>query len=110
MACSLGYESSCWRRLVVDRYSLCGVRYAVAPNSTAHCVLHTAHLSEETDSIQGPRPNLHPDAFVAPNATVLGRVTIAREASIWFGSVVAAGALIAEGTKVPAVVVRPVDE
>jgi carbonic anhydrase/acetyltransferase-like protein (isoleucine patch superfamily) len=33
-------------------------------------------------------PTIHPDAFVAPNATVLGRVTVAREASIWFGSVV----------------------
>jgi carbonic anhydrase/acetyltransferase-like protein (isoleucine patch superfamily) len=34
------------------------------------------------------RPTIHPEAFVAPNATVLGRVTVAREASIWYGCVV----------------------
>ncbi len=34
------------------------------------------------------RPTIHPDAFVAPNATVLGRVTVAREASVWFGCVI----------------------
>lgn len=33
-------------------------------------------------------PTIHPDAFVAPNATVLGRVTVASEASIWYGCVV----------------------
>ena len=33
-------------------------------------------------------PTIHPDAFIAPNATVLGSVTVAREASIWFGCVV----------------------
>jgi carbonic anhydrase/acetyltransferase-like protein (isoleucine patch superfamily) len=33
-------------------------------------------------------PTIHPEAFIAPNATVLGRVTVAREASIWFGCVV----------------------
>lgn len=35
-------------------------------------------------------PTIHPDAFIAPNATVLGRVTIAREASVWFGCVIRA--------------------
>ncbi len=34
------------------------------------------------------RPRIHPDAFIAPTATVLGRVTVAREASVWFGCVV----------------------
>jgi carbonic anhydrase/acetyltransferase-like protein (isoleucine patch superfamily) len=37
---------------------------------------------------QNHTPNIHPDAFIASNATVLGRVTVAREASIWFGCVV----------------------
>ncbi len=32
-------------------------------------------------------PNVHPDAFVAPNATVVGRVKVEREASIWYGCV-----------------------
>ncbi len=35
-------------------------------------------------------PEIHPDAFIAPNATVVGRVTVAREASIWYGCVVRA--------------------
>jgi carbonic anhydrase/acetyltransferase-like protein (isoleucine patch superfamily) len=34
------------------------------------------------------RPDVHPEAFIAPNAVVLGRVTLQREASIWYGCVV----------------------
>jgi len=33
-------------------------------------------------------PDIHPETFIAPNATVVGRVTIEREASIWYGCVV----------------------
>ncbi len=33
-------------------------------------------------------PDVHPEAFIASNATVVGRVTVAREASIWYGCVV----------------------
>ena len=33
------------------------------------------------------QPKIHPTAFVAPGACVIGRVTIAKEASIWFGCV-----------------------
>ncbi len=32
-------------------------------------------------------PDVHPEAFVAPNATVLGDVRLAREASVWYGCV-----------------------
>jgi carbonic anhydrase/acetyltransferase-like protein (isoleucine patch superfamily) len=35
-------------------------------------------------------PDIHPDAFIAPNATVVGRVSVAKDASIWFGCVVRA--------------------
>jgi carbonic anhydrase/acetyltransferase-like protein (isoleucine patch superfamily) len=34
--------------------------------------------------------NIHESAFVAPNATVLGNVTIGAEASVWFGAVIRA--------------------
>ncbi|NIR45979.1 MAG: gamma carbonic anhydrase family protein [Gemmatimonadetes bacterium] len=34
------------------------------------------------------RPDIHPDAFIAPGATVIGRVTVERQASIWYGTVV----------------------
>src|SRR6266536_6015844 len=37
--------------------------------------------------LDGKRPRVHPDAFVAPTAAVIGDVEIGREASIWFGVV-----------------------
>lgn len=36
----------------------------------------------------GIHPRIHPTAFVAPNAVVIGNVTIEREASVWFGAVI----------------------
>ena len=35
----------------------------------------------------GWAPDIAPSAFLAPTATVLGRVTVGEEASIWFGAV-----------------------
>ena len=35
----------------------------------------------------GVQPRIHPSAFVAPNAMVIGNVEIGAEASIWFGAV-----------------------
>jgi carbonic anhydrase/acetyltransferase-like protein (isoleucine patch superfamily) len=35
----------------------------------------------------GIHPRIHPTAFVAPNATVIGNVVIGEEASVWFGAV-----------------------
>jgi carbonic anhydrase/acetyltransferase-like protein (isoleucine patch superfamily) len=39
-------------------------------------------------SFAGIHPRIHPSAFVAPTATVIGNVTIGEEASIWFGAVI----------------------
>lgn len=33
-------------------------------------------------------PRIHPTAFVAPTATVIGNVEIGEEASVWFGAVI----------------------
>ena len=33
-------------------------------------------------------PEVHPEAFIAPGADVVGRVTVERQASIWYGCVV----------------------
>jgi carbonic anhydrase/acetyltransferase-like protein (isoleucine patch superfamily) len=33
-------------------------------------------------------PRIHPSAFVAPNATIIGNVTVGEEASVWFGAVI----------------------
>ena len=36
---------------------------------------------------KGISPEIHESVFVAPNATVIGDVTIDEYASIWFGTV-----------------------
>jgi carbonic anhydrase/acetyltransferase-like protein (isoleucine patch superfamily) len=36
---------------------------------------------------RGIHPRIHPSAFVAPTAVVIGNVTVEAEASIWFGAV-----------------------
>jgi carbonic anhydrase/acetyltransferase-like protein (isoleucine patch superfamily) len=33
-------------------------------------------------------PQIHPDAYVADSATVIGQVTLAASASVWFGAVI----------------------
>lgn len=35
----------------------------------------------------GKSPVIHPSAFIAPNAVVVGNVTIGEQASVWFGAV-----------------------
>jgi carbonic anhydrase/acetyltransferase-like protein (isoleucine patch superfamily) len=37
--------------------------------------------------LDGRRPRVHPDAFVAPTATLIGDVEVGQGASIWFGAV-----------------------
>lgn len=37
---------------------------------------------------RGVEPRIHPSAFVAPTATVIGNVEIGAEASVWFGAVI----------------------
>ena len=32
-------------------------------------------------------PNIHPSAFIAPTASVMGNVTLGRDASVWYGAV-----------------------
>lgn len=39
-------------------------------------------------SYRGIHPRIHPSAFVAPTATVIGNVEIGEEASVWFGAVI----------------------
>lgn len=36
---------------------------------------------------EGKRPSVHPDAFVAPTAVLIGDVRLAAGASVWFGAV-----------------------
>jgi len=36
---------------------------------------------------EGKRPQVHPDAFVAPTATLIGDVVIEKDASVWYGAV-----------------------
>lgn len=39
---------------------------------------------------EGKRPTVHPEAFVAPTATLIGDVTIEKGASVWYGAVLRA--------------------
>jgi carbonic anhydrase/acetyltransferase-like protein (isoleucine patch superfamily) len=39
-------------------------------------------------SFEGKAPVVHPTAFVAPTATIVGDVTIEENASVWYGAVV----------------------
>ena len=39
-------------------------------------------------TFDGITPEIAPDAFVAPDANLLGRVTIGPEASVWFGTTI----------------------
>jgi carbonic anhydrase/acetyltransferase-like protein (isoleucine patch superfamily) len=41
-------------------------------------------------AIDGRAPELHADSWVAPNATVLGPVTLGAKASVWYGTVLRA--------------------
>jgi carbonic anhydrase/acetyltransferase-like protein (isoleucine patch superfamily) len=41
-------------------------------------------------SLGDARPVIHPQAWVAPGAVVVGRVTLGRAASVWYGSVLRA--------------------
>lgn len=41
-------------------------------------------------AFEGKRPTIHPTAFVAPTATIVGDVTVEEEASVWYGAVIRA--------------------
>src|SRR3954469_25338703 len=39
---------------------------------------------------EGKHPTVHPEAFVAPTATLVGDVTVEKGASVWYGAVLRA--------------------
>lgn len=41
-------------------------------------------------AINGHTPQLHPESWVAPNASVIGNVTLAEKASVWYSATVRA--------------------
>jgi carbonic anhydrase/acetyltransferase-like protein (isoleucine patch superfamily) len=41
-------------------------------------------------SFEGKSPTVHPDAWIAPTATLIGDVTVEAEASVWYGVVIRA--------------------
>jgi carbonic anhydrase/acetyltransferase-like protein (isoleucine patch superfamily) len=52
---------------------------------------------------EGKRPIVHPEAFVAPTATLIGDVTVEKGASVWYGAVLRAdicAIVIREGANV----------
>jgi len=54
-------------------------------------------------SFEGKHPTIHPDAFIADNAVIIGDVTIEKDASIWYGCVLrgdVAPIVIGEGSNI----------
>jgi carbonic anhydrase/acetyltransferase-like protein (isoleucine patch superfamily) len=54
-------------------------------------------------SFEGHSPKVHPTAFIAPTATVVGDVTIEAGASVWYGAVIRADfspVIIREGANI----------
>lgn len=49
-------------------------------------------------TFEGSEPTVHPSAFVAPTATLVGDVTVEEGASVWYGAILGSGCLIANGT------------
>jgi carbonic anhydrase/acetyltransferase-like protein (isoleucine patch superfamily) len=49
--------------------------------------VHAEHL---VGSLGGDAPVIHPEAWVAPGAVLVGNVTLGRAASVWYGSVLRA--------------------
>jgi len=41
-------------------------------------------------SFEGVAPTVHPDAWIAPTATLIGNVTVEAHASVWYGAVIRA--------------------
>ena len=41
-------------------------------------------------TLDGDRPVIHPEAWVAPGAVLVGKVTLGRASSVWYGSVLRA--------------------
>ncbi len=41
-------------------------------------------------SFEGKRPTVHPTAFIAPTASLVGDVTVEENASVWYGAVIRA--------------------
>ena len=41
-------------------------------------------------SLEGSVPRVHPEAWIAPGAVVVGRVALGRAASVWYGAVLRA--------------------
>jgi len=41
----------------------------------------------ESDRLHATRLSVHPQAWIAPGAVLVGRVTLGREASVWYGCV-----------------------
>ncbi len=39
-------------------------------------------------TFEGNTPEIHPDAYIAENASIIGKVKIGKESSVWFGAVI----------------------
>src|ERR1051326_6826036 len=64
-------------------------------------------------SVDGVSPVIHPEAWVAPGAVVVGQVTLGRGTSVWYGSVLRGDAgeiIVGAGCNLQALCCLPPDE
>ena len=52
---------------------------------------------ERLDRFLAAKPVISEDVYIAPNATILGKVSIRSESSVWFQSVIRAAGIIGPG-------------
>lgn len=68
-----------------------GVMNAIDPANTGDAQNDGGARAERLLGVLGPdRPRIHPEAWLAPGTIVVGKVTLGRASSVWYGSVLRA--------------------
>lgn len=67
-----------------------GKAFAISPQNCHSPPLMTLSFDERMERFLFQKPNIHPTAFVAANASVIGHVTLEEEASVWYQTVLRA--------------------
>lgn len=76
-----------WVTRLRVRYSLDATQWGGMPVHTEVFAAGSEQSWEMIVEYRGKRPKVHPSAFVAPTAVLIGDVEVGEESSIWFGAV-----------------------
>ena len=64
--------------------------YPLVQGVLIHCLHRQTEASMSIYSIDDQQPDIHPSAWIASNATVIGEVVLKADSSVWFGAVIRA--------------------